>query len=127
MTRLLSRAAPAALALLGTTAAAQQVPNARPLGAVTAKIAEPFASVQAVRHLPGGRVLVNDPGKRRVLLFDSTLQSFTVVADSTSATANAYAGRIAGLIPYKGDSTLFVDPSSMSMLVIDPQGSSGRA
>jgi hypothetical protein len=129
MTRLLHRAAPAALALLatplGTPALAQQVPNARPLGAVSAKIPEVFSSVQSVRHLPGGRVLVNDMARRRVLLFDSTLQTFTVVADSTSATANAYAGRVAGLIPYRGDSTLFVDPSSMSMLVIDPQGKLG--
>jgi hypothetical protein len=71
-------------------------------------------------------VLVNDPQRRRVLLFDSTLTSFTVVADSTGATANAYSGRVAGLIPYRGDSTLFVDPQSLSMLVIDPAGKVGR-
>jgi hypothetical protein len=49
-----------------------------------------------------------------------------VVADTTSATANAYGGRSAGLIPYRGDSTLFVDPASMSMLVIDPAGKIAR-
>jgi hypothetical protein len=132
MTRLLTRAVPAAtlsaigasLALAGT-AAAQQVPNAHPLGPVTATIAEPFGAVQAVRQLPDGRLLVNDPTKRRVVLFDADLSKYTVVADSTSATATAYSGQMAGLIPYRGDSTLFVDPQSMSMLVIDPKGSLG--
>jgi len=45
-----------------------------------------------------------------------------VVADSTSSTANAYGVRPGGLIAYRGDSTLFVDPASLSMLVIDPNG-----
>src|SRR5437867_232834 len=108
MTRLLRAAPPpAALILLGTIAGAQQVPNARPLGATVATIAEPFGGVQSLRHLPDGRLLVNDPAKRRVILFDADLAKYTVVADSTSATANAYSGRIAGLIPYRGDSTLF--------------------
>jgi len=124
MTRFLARATPA-LALLSSAAAAQQVPNARPLGATLATIAEPFGGVQSLRQLPDGRLLVNDPSKRRVILFDADLSKYTVVADSTSATANAYSGRIAGLIPYKGDSTLFVDPQSMSMLIIDPKGNLG--
>ena len=125
MTRLLTRAAPATLLALGTVAGAQQVPNARPLGATIATVAEPFGGVQSLRQLPDGRLLVNDPSKRRVILFDADLSKYTVVADSTSATANAYSGRIAGLIPYRADSTLFVDPTSMSMLVIDPKGNLG--
>jgi hypothetical protein len=79
-----------------------------------------------VRALSDGKVLVNDPSKRRVLLFDSTLASFTVVADSTPATGTAYSGRFANLIAYRGDSTLFVDAQSLSMLVIDPSGKVGR-
>ena len=43
-------------------------------------------------------------------------------AETTSATANAYSSRAGGLIAYKGDSTLFVDPTSLSMLVIDGKG-----
>ena len=130
MTRLLTHAVPAALATASALALvgradAQPVPKERPLGAVTASIAEPFGAVQTIRHLPDGRLLVNDPSKRRVILFDSSLSKYTVVADSTSATATAYSGRNAGLIPYRGDSTLFVDPTSMSMLVIDPTGKLG--
>jgi hypothetical protein len=82
--------------------------------------------VSQVRQLPGGRVLVNDAATRRVLMLDSTLAVIGVVADSTSATANAYASRSGGLIPYRGDSTLFVDPSSMSMLVFDAAGKNVR-
>src|SRR5919202_3497975 len=96
------------LAFIPLPLAAQQPPPIRPLGPVVAKSKEGFTNVVGVRALPGGRVLVNDVAKRRVLLFDSTLASFTVVADSTSATANAYSGRLANLIPYRGDSTLFV-------------------
>jgi hypothetical protein len=49
-----------------------------------------------------------------------------VVADSTSATGGAYSGRTGGLIAYRGDSTLFVDPQALSMLVIGPDGALGR-
>ena len=91
-----------------------------------AKSKETFGAAFSVRALSDGRVLVNDPAKRRVILFDSTLASFTVVADSTPATGNAYGGRFANLIAYRGDSTLFVDAQSLSMLVIDPAGKVGR-
>jgi hypothetical protein len=57
---------------------------------------------------------------------DSTLKLLGVVADSTSSTASAYGSRPGGLIAYRGDSTLFVDPASFSMLVIDPAGKIAR-
>src|SRR5687768_15562174 len=117
----------ASLLILGSSAAfAQQAPAIRQLGPVLAKSSESFANMVTVRPISGGKVLVNDAASRRVLLFDSTLTSFTVVADSTAATANAYSGRFANLIAYRGDSTLFVDAQSMSMLVIDPAGKIGR-
>jgi hypothetical protein len=115
-----------ALAAVTSAGGAQTIPPIRQLGATMAASKEPLGNVVAVRHLPGGRVLVNDPGTRRLLTFDSTLANPVVVADSTSATANAYAGRIAGLIAYRGDSTLFVDPTTMSMLVVDPAGKIAR-
>jgi hypothetical protein len=100
----------------------QQLPPLRPLGPVLATSTEPMSSVAQVRALPGGRVLVHDLTGRRVLLFDSTFAHATVVADTTSATGNAYGSRLGGLIAYRGDSSLFVDPASISMLVIDPNG-----
>lgn len=101
-------------------------PAPRPLGPVVATSTATVSSVNAIRTLPGGRVLVNDVVGRQVVLFDSTLASPQVVADTTPATGNAYAGRFGGLVPYRADSTLFVDPQSLSMLVIDPQGKLGR-
>ena len=101
---------------------AQTLPPIRQIGPVTAVSKEPLGAVSTLRHLPDGRVLVNDILGRRVIMFDSSLSSVTVVADTTSATANAYGVRPGGLIAYRGDSTLFVDPASLSMLLIDPNG-----
>lgn len=110
------------------SAAAQQVPAAgalpaiRPLGKAKATSADLLGAVSQVRALPDGRVLVNDNLGRKVVLYDAALKTATIVADTTSATGNAYSSRAGGLIAYKGDSTLFVDPTSLSMLVIDPKG-----
>jgi hypothetical protein len=85
-----------------------------------------MGAVSAVRQLPDGRLLVNDPVKRRVVLLDSMMKTISVVADTTPATANAYGTRGGGILPFRGDSTLFLDPASLSMLVIDPKGSVAR-
>lgn len=110
----------------GIPATAQQLPPIRQIGAVVTTTTEKLGAVSAVRQLSNGSVIVNDIVGRRVLLFDADLKKFTVVADTTSATANAYGTRPGGLIPYRGDSTLFVDPASLSMLVIDGSGKIGR-
>jgi len=112
--------------LITTTAAAQQQPPIRQLPAVAAKSAVQWNNIIGVRALPGGRVLVNDIVGRKVVLLDSMLAPITVVADTTPATSTAYSGRIASIIPYRGDSTLFVDPQSMSMMVVDPNGKMTR-
>ena len=108
------------------TSFAQSLPPVRPLGPVTAVAKEPLGAVSSVRQLPNGRVLVNDIIGRRVLMFDSSLSNVMVVADTTSATASAYGTRPGGLIAFRGDSTLFVDPASLSMLLIDPNGKISR-
>ncbi len=109
-----------------SVAGAQQRPPIRQLGATVGKTTETFTNITGIRPLSNGSVLVNDVAGRRVLLFNPQLSAFTVVADSTSATANAYGGRFGGLAGYKGDSSIFVDPSSLSMLVIDPSGNVAR-
>ena len=110
----------------GSLCMAQSLPPIRQLGPVTAVAKEPLGAVSTVRHLPVGAVLVNDILGRRIVMFDSTLSTVTVIADTTSATAGAYGIRPGGLIAYRGDSTLFVDPASLSMLVIDPNGKIAR-
>ena len=116
----------ALLAINATAAQAQQRPPVRKIGAVSAKTAETFTNVSGVRSLSDGSVLVNDVPNRRVLLFNPQLSTFTVVADSTSATDNAYGGRTGSLVAYRGDSSIFIDPASVSMLVIDPAGKVAR-
>ena len=106
-------------------AGAQQGPAPRPLGATVAAASESLAVVAAVRALSDGRVLVNDPARRRLLLLDGNLKLVSVVADSLNTEAT-YGPRSAGMIPFRGDSTLFVDAQSMSMLVLDPQGKVAR-
>ena len=115
------------VAAITPSARAQQSsrPPLRPLGPALAT-SEPLGAVAAVQALPGGRLLVNDPVKRQVVLLDSLLKRLAVVADTTPATKNAYGARNGGLLPFRGDSALFVDPNSLSMLVIDPAGKIAR-
>ena len=119
---------PLILLLLATPLGAQPAAKVavRPLPAPTATSTETVRSLAAVRQLANGNVLVNDQAGRRVVLMDSTLKVLGVVADSTSSTANAYGPRPGGLIAWRGDSTLFVDPASLSMLVLDPAGKIAR-
>lgn len=119
-------AAVAALPCTVQTLGAQARPAIRPLGATIATTSDSLGVVSGIRALPGGKLLVNDVSGRRVLLLDEQLKIQQVVADSTPSTANAYGPRPGGLIPFRGDSTLFIDPASLSMLVIDPQGKLGR-
>lgn len=111
--------------LIATTAGAQQ-PPIRQLPPVAAKSSVQWNNIIGVRALPGGRVLVDDVIGRKVVLLDSTLAPIAIVADTTPATSTAYSGRIASIIPFRGDSTLFVDPQSMSMMVVDPNGKMTR-
>lgn len=83
---------------------------------------EPLGSIMSVYELPGGRLLVNDGMRRRLLLMDTALTTVGVVLDSLSAVANTYGTRPGALLPYRGDTTLFVDPASYAMVVIDPDG-----
>jgi hypothetical protein len=114
------------LAAASAARAQQAMPPVRPLGPIEHVSASNLRSAATVRELPGRRLLVNDIVNHRVLMLDSTLTSVKVIADSTASTANAYGNRPGGLLPYKGDSTLFIDPASLSMLVLDGSGQVAR-
>lgn len=111
-----------ALAAAAGPIRAQRPLAPRPIGAVEHFTTDSLASAAAALQMPGGKVLVNDITGRRLLLFDSTLAHPYIVADTTDATANAYGTHAGTLIRYKGDSALYIDISSLSMLVIDPSG-----
>jgi hypothetical protein len=97
-------------------------PAVRLIQSAQAVSTEPLGNINSVRHLPDGRVLLNDGTRRRLLLFDSTLATVTVVLDSLTEVENAYGTRAGALLAYRGDSSLFIDPASLAMLVLDGTG-----
>lgn len=111
------------LTLAATAAGAQQQSiKPRPLGAVQATSKELLGLPTVVRSLSDGSAIVNDVARRRLLKFDASLSNYSVVADSTSGSVNGYGPRSGALIPYVADSSLFLDPTAGSFLVIDPAG-----
>jgi len=120
MKRLLS------LAVLAASTAQAQSIKPRPLGPVQATSKELLGNPTLARALPNGSVIVNDVFRRRLLLLDPSLENYTVIADSTSGAVNGYGPRPGALVPYVGDSTLFLDPVAGSFLVIDPVGKVSR-
>jgi len=116
--------------IVSATSAGGQAPPAvappiRNLGPVDGKMDSVFTTVSTVRTLSSGKLLVLDVRGQQVLLVDADLKKWKVVADTSVATSAAYAGN-GGLIPYHGDTTLFVDTRNVSFVVIDPQGKLGR-
>lgn len=85
---------------------------------------ETFGATPNVRHLPNGKVLVDDARGKRLIVFDSTMSTFTISADSTSSNGVLYPSYFFknALIPYLGDSTLFFDYPAKALLVINPAG-----
>jgi hypothetical protein len=118
------------IAALGAApgANAQQQPPIRQIGGLERTSADSlaFKSVSTVLAMPGGRVMINDGVGRRVVVLDSTLSHVTLAADTTAATANAYGSSFATLIRYRGDSALLIVPSTLSMFVLAPNGSTAH-
>lgn len=101
-------------------------PAIRRISTASAVSTEQLGSITGVRQMRDGRVLLNDGSRRRLLLLDTTLKVVDVVLDSLSESAGYYGTRAGALLPYKGDTTLFLDPASYAMLVIDPAGKIAR-
>ena len=117
------------IAVLGATRAlplAGQGPPVRRISTASAVSVEQLGSITSVRELPGGRLLLNDGARRRLVLMDTTLQTLEVVLDSLTEVENSYGTRPGALIAYRADSSLFIDPASYAMLVIDPAGKVAR-
>lgn len=104
---------------------AQQVPAVRLIATPDARTKPVLGRAVAVRQLPGGSLLVNDVQKRQLAMFDGTFANETIVADSLDG-ANSYGPGPGGLLPYRADSSLFVDARDLSMFVIDPTGKIAR-
>ena len=118
-----SRSARTALALLlATSLGAQQPIPVRQLGPVEATSRDTVTFLYGVRELSGGAVFANDAGSRRLILFDRSLATSKVVADSVSGSSSPYGKRPAGIIPYAGDTTLLVDVAARAFVVLDRNG-----
>ena len=104
----------------------QNLPPVRRISTASAVSKERIQTISGVRELPDGRELLNDGQSRRLLLLDTALVLERVVLDSMSEHANTYGNQQGGLIPFAGDSTLFVDRYSLSMIVLDPAGNIAR-
>ena len=94
----------------------------REVGPATATSTDTVGYLYGIRELSDGRVIANDAGGRRLVMFDAALSRMTVIADSTSATRALYGKRPTGIIPYLGDSTLLIDVTSRTFIVVDPNG-----
>lgn len=110
----------------GVMAGAQDKIPIRTIGPILATSKENVGLAVTVRGNSAGHVLVGAGARQRVYAFDSTLQNFTLVADSGSGTG-AIPIRTTGLIPYAGDSTLLPDFGANALLVLDPTGKQVRS
>ncbi|HYV99371.1 MAG TPA: hypothetical protein VE967_18075 [Gemmatimonadaceae bacterium] len=104
-----------------TSSATAGIPM-RTVAPPSVKSAETIGLIRGLRQLLDGRVLVNDGGRRRVVLYDNALTKGTIVIDSTPGLANSYGRSSVPLITYLGDSTIFPDLNSSSLLVFDGKG-----
>lgn len=101
-------------------------PPVRRIESAQAISTETLGAITNVRHLPDGRVLLNDGVRRRMLMLDSTLKTISVVLDSLTDVQNAYGTRAGTMLPYRGDSTVFIDPATLAMLILDGRGTITR-
>ena len=101
-------------------------PAVQRIATASALSTEQIGTINSVRELPDGRVLVNDGLRRRLVIMDTTLKLVEVVLDSLSEIANTYGTRPGSLISFRGDTTLFVDPASLAVVMIDGNGKIAR-
>ena len=91
------------------------------MDAVEAEANERHKTVNQVKVFSNGRVLINDVMGRTLRLYDSTLASSTLIAGPDSGTFK-YGSQAAIVVPYWGDSVLFLDLASTAFLVLDAKG-----
>ncbi len=101
--------------------AGQTVPR-QPIGPLVATSPVAFRAITQLVTLSDGRVLVNDPLRRQVILLDSTLALATIVLDSVAGRENSYGSATGVLLPFRGDSALFNDRVDNTLLVLGPRG-----
>ena len=109
-----------------TSANAQTPLPIHQIGPILASSTENVGQAVTIRATSDGHVIVGAGARQRVYAFDSTLKTFTIVADSGSGTG-IIPIRTTGLIPYLGDSTLLPDFGANALLVLDATGKQIRS
>ena len=106
---------------------AQALPSAIVnVSAPNATSTDHFGAILGLRALPDGRLLVNDGLRHQLILLDANLTRRAVVLDSGAVGAKSYGSVGSPLLPYLGDSSLFVDAASLSLVVLDGKGEAAR-
>ena len=101
---------------------AQGLPLVRDLGPVVGVTQSLLSSVSGLREFDDGRVLVNDASARRVVVLDSALKVVKTVLDTSSGARFRYVRPLILVSGRAGDSTLLIDPVSLSVLAINRNG-----
>ena len=122
---LAATASPASAQVSPETPSTATVP-VRDVTAPLAKAMRPIGGANMLRALPDGSIFINDVQRRQLLRFDATLQNVVVVADTAPGALMPYGQRPIGLLPYLGDSSIVVDPATLSMVVLDKNGKTVR-
>ncbi|MEP6690594.1 MAG: hypothetical protein ABJD07_05520 [Gemmatimonadaceae bacterium] len=112
----------ALLVLIPSLGVAQKPIPIRQLGPIEATSTDSVGFLYGVRELPGRRLLANDAGARRLVLFDASLARVKIAADSMSGSPSPYGKRPTGIIAYRGDTTLLVDAAARAFVMIDAKG-----
>ncbi|MBC8088443.1 MAG: hypothetical protein H7Z40_14340 [Phycisphaerae bacterium] len=128
LVHIVSVVAPMAFSAPVVAQAAKSAIPTRALGSIKVTSTDSLGAQVVVRALSNGSVMVNDIMRRRVLLFEPTLATHSVVIDSGSTTGNAMSSAVASsqLMRYTADSTLYVDVATQALLVIDAAGKVAR-
>src|SRR5882724_4820577 len=117
----------ALMLLLGVTnVSAQQPVRIVELPEPATNSAVAFGGVLGVRVLANGNILVNDAGRRRMHLCDSTLTRDEIVRDSAAGSATSYGPRAQRLLKWVGDSSLVGDYQGGTLLILGLTGQVAR-
>ncbi|MGV3708761.1 MAG: hypothetical protein ACO1Q7_07965 [Gemmatimonas sp.] len=108
------------------TAACASAPVVRELAPVATTASQLFRSVFMLRESSTGTVIVNDGVRRQLGRLDRNLSNPVVVLDSVKEGGQAYGPAATPLLRFVGDSSLFVDMVSRTLLVLEGKGAPFR-
>lgn len=109
-------------------AAGQQAPTIpiRPVNILASTDSGVIANVYVVRVMPDGSVILNDASKRRLLLIDTSMKKFKVIADTAGESKVPFGNQLGGMLFFPSDSIAFIDRPSQALTIVDAKGNVGR-